>query len=220
MGRRAHLQSVTRRRALVVGGVVAVVAWLVSMAGSALVVRRATPDADALVVLGSHEWERLPVAARIAASQPAAVVLLTEPRQPTVSNCHLCGQRVSWLGALGVPTERVAVLPQHVRNTYDEAVAAREYSTLHRIRRLLVVTSPYHTRRALSVFRNAFKGTDVKVGIYFDESVATPAQWWLHPYDRAYVAYEWAALTWYAVRYGVNPLGEIVSVGAGPVSTL
>jgi uncharacterized SAM-binding protein YcdF (DUF218 family) len=193
-------------RLVLVVAAVAGSAWAVSMAGPLLAVSRNLPDADALLVLGSHEWERLPLAARIAATQPAAVVLLTQPSRPTASNCHLCSERVSWLGELGTPPDRVELLPRRVTNTYDEALAARQYSLMHPIRRLLLVTSPYHARRALAVFRMVFEGADVSIGVRFDDLAATPRGWWRRPYDRAYVAYEWAALTWYAVRHGVNPL--------------
>jgi uncharacterized SAM-binding protein YcdF (DUF218 family) len=73
------------------------------------------------------------------------------------------------------------------------------------LRRLVVVTSPYHTRRSLGVFRKVFHGTDVKIGVEpAANSVARPARWWFGGYDRAYVAYEWAAIAYYAWKYGVG----------------
>lgn len=206
MRRRGRYRRYRVGRVIAVMLVAGALVWGGAHAGAALIVRQRLPSADALVVLGSHEWERLPVAARLAAARPHAVVLLTEPRQASASNCHLCGERVAWLEALGIPATRIEVLPRRVTNTLDEAIAAREYSESHAVRQLLVVTSPYHARRALAVFRTAFKGMDVRIGVNFDESVAVPEQWWRYPYDRAYVAYEWAAVVWYAMRHGVSPL--------------
>ena len=34
-------------------------------------------------------------------------------------------------------------------------------------------------------------------------SPARPDRWWAAPYDRAYVAYEWAAVVYYALRYRI-----------------
>jgi uncharacterized SAM-binding protein YcdF (DUF218 family) len=195
------------RAPLALWGVVLVVTGGVMYgAGAALIVRQSAGPADVLLVLGSHEWERLPAAAKLAALQPESAVWLTKPKHPTISNCHRCADRAEWLAELGVQAERVTVLPRRVSNTFDEAVAAREYASMHPVRTIVVVTSPYHTRRALAVFRTAFEGTNVSVGVSFDEFVAAPRKWWWRPYDRAYVAYEWAALAWYTVRHGVSPL--------------
>ncbi len=72
---------------------------------------------------------------------------------------------------------------------------------------MMVVTSPYHGRRALATFRAVFAGSPTRVGIALalQESGVRPLTWWMHPYDRWYVTYESAALAMYLVRYGVNP---------------
>jgi uncharacterized SAM-binding protein YcdF (DUF218 family) len=186
-----------------------------SRAGSALVVARDVPAPDALVALASHEWERLPALARLASGAPEAVVLLTQPVQPSAANCHLCAERVSWLQALGVTSDRVVVLPRRVGNTRDEAMAVAAYRATHPLGRLVVVTSPYHTRRALAVFASVLGGS-VRLGVHpaTERSPAKPDRWWRASYDRAYVAYEWTALAWYVMRYGVNPL--IPSDAGGP----
>jgi uncharacterized SAM-binding protein YcdF (DUF218 family) len=195
------------RRLVVTGVVFAAVAVPAAGAGSALVVERSLAQPDALVSLASHEWERLPTVARLAQAVPEAVVLLTRPAKPTAANCHLCEQRVSWLEGLGTPADRVLVLSRPVRNTRDEARAVADYRRNHPIETVMVVTSPYHARRALAVFV-AELGSAVQVGVTpaLDDSPAQPRRWWRAPYDRAYVAYEWTALVWYALRYGVSPL--------------
>ena len=68
----------------------------------------------------------------------------------------------------------------------------------------MIVTTPYHTRRALAVFRSVFDGSGVEIGMApASESPARPGRWWTTPYDRWYVAYEWAAIVYYAVKYRV-----------------
>jgi uncharacterized SAM-binding protein YcdF (DUF218 family) len=73
--------------------------------------------------------------------------------------------------------------------------------------RLLIVTSPYHTRRALATFAAVFRSSDITIGIHpaLSSSPAQPASWWRYAYDRKYVRYELAALSWYVVRHGVSP---------------
>jgi uncharacterized SAM-binding protein YcdF (DUF218 family) len=195
---------------LTLAAVCAIPLWLVvARAGTLLVVRYDVSEPDAIVILASHEWERLPEAARLAQHNPTAVILLTQPVAPNGYNCAHCPLRDSWLRAMGVTTNPIVVLPRRVRNTYDEAVAAREYAVRAGYRRVMVVTSPYHTRRALAAFVTVFKGTSVRLGVLpvSSGSVARPKAWLWDHYDRSYVAYEWTALVWYRLKYGVMGFG-------------
>lgn len=180
-------------------------AALLSEGGRVLVVNEPVADVDAIVSLGSHEWERLPLAAELARRNPGATVLLTQPEKVTPFNCHDCSHRVDRLRRAGVPPERVRILPLTVRGTYGEAVATLAFVRRSPVHRLMLVTSPYHTRRALATFRSVLEGTGIQVGIApaTETSEARPERWWMTPYDRYYVAYEWAAIVYYAFKYGV-----------------
>ena len=202
---------VSRRRAvlalaIVFVAVVAVIAVVAGRgAGRALIVTRPIQHPDAILALASHEWERLPEAAARAREWPSARVLLSVPRVVTEHNCHRCAERGDWLVALGVDSSRLRLLPRSVTNTRDEAIAALAFSRRHGVGRLLIVTSPYHTRRALAAFDEVFEGSGVEVGVQPSTaySAARPDRWWRTPYDRWYVRYEWSAIAYYAVRYGI-----------------
>jgi uncharacterized SAM-binding protein YcdF (DUF218 family) len=175
-------------------------------AGSALVVSKDIGAPDAIVMLASHEWERLPAAAELAREYPSSRVLLTTPIVVTRLNCHLCSERPAWLKHEGIAAGRIVQLPPNpISTTYGEALAVRAYAAAHPIYKLTVVTSPYHCRRALHVFEHVLGGTGVAVGVIPASaySIAEPKRWWRHPYDRWYVTYEWAANAEYRVRYGV-----------------
>jgi uncharacterized SAM-binding protein YcdF (DUF218 family) len=190
-------------------GVVVVILLVLSpRAGVALVVNRPVDHPQVIVSLASHEWERLPSAARLAEINPHAVVLLTRPSAPTPESCNRCAERPAWLESLGVSKDRIALAPGGVKNTYDEAIAVREYCRRHDTRRVLVVTSPYHTRRTLATFESVFAHSDTVVGVSpaWVHSLAHPERWWADASDRWYVRYEWAALLWYTVRHQINPL--------------
>jgi uncharacterized SAM-binding protein YcdF (DUF218 family) len=159
-------------------------------------------------MLASHEWERLPATATVARRYPDALVLLTFPPEVTAYNCHRCLERIDWLALEGVHPDRVRSLAG-AANTYDEAVAARRAAMRDGFTRLLVVTSPYHTRRALGTFHRVFSGTGVDVGIVpASPAQGEPERWWRTAYDRYYVRYEWAALLVYWWKYGV-PAGVL-----------
>ena len=194
-----------RRLALALAVALAALWWPVAGAGSRLVVARPAGPPDAIVMLASHEWERLPAAAALARAYPASRVLLTVPVAPSRFNCHLCSERPAWLQREGVAAERIFELPARVSNTYDEALGVRRYVTAHALRRITVVTSPYHSRRAFQVFAHVLAGTAVELGVLpaSASSPADPRRWLWHSYDRAYVSYEWAAILEYRVKYGV-----------------
>ena len=190
---------------------IALVGWGSLDAGRVLVVAKDIGPPDAIVMLASHEWERLPAAAALAREYPSSIVLLTMPIAVTKFNCHLCGERPAWLQHEGVRQDRIVQLaPNPVSTTYGEALAVRAYAAAHPFNKLVVVTSPYHCRRALHVFEHVMQGSGVEVGVLPASaySIAEPARWWRHPYDRWYVAYEWAANIEYRFKYGI-PIGDI-----------
>jgi len=193
-----------RRRHVIAAAALLGSLWIVDAAGPALVVTAGVPEPDAIVMLASHEWERLPAAAALARTHARAQVILTVPESPTYWNCFRCPERVDWLEREGIDRRRIVELSGS-RNTYTEARVVAAHAAAEGLRRILVVTSPYHTRRALAAFRAAFGATAVEVGVSPASSAATPDWWWLHDVDRAYVAYEWAALASYAVRHRMSP---------------
>lgn len=155
---------------------------------------------DAIVMLASHEWERLPAAAEAARRWPGAEVWLTVPPTVTIYNCHRCGERVGWLESLGVRRGRIRELPLAATRrggTWSEAEAARAAATEAGVRSLLVVTTGYHTRRAWWTFQRVFRGLPVELGVagaQAHSAMRADAWWWTRPEDLAYVPYEWAAL--------------------------
>ena len=198
--------GVTRRwrsKRLTLAIVMAALTLLVlKTAGTTLVVDTRIDAPQALLSLGSHEWERLPALADEAHRWQGAAVFLTQPLVPTPHSCHDCPNRPQRLAALGVDRSRVVLLPHRVSNTRDEALAARDECVRRGIRRLLVVSSPYHTLRSRRVFERTFQGTGISVGVIpaTAYSPADPDRWWMGAYDRAYVRYEWAALVYDAIR--------------------
>ena len=190
--------------AIVMAGVLA--AWVARSAGSGLVVELPLTEPDAIVSLGSHEHERLPMAAQLAQANPRAMLLLTRPREVTVHNCEDCEHRIDRLRDLGVVDARVHVLQLSDDSTHGEALVTLAFARAAGIRRLMIVTSPYHTRRALAAFKRVFDGSGVALGVEpaRETSPARPSRWLLGSYDRGYVAYEWIGIAYYMSKYGVR----------------
>ena len=206
-GGNTRRRQVRLRLALAVVGGLVFGAVALLFAGRVLVVSRPLSDPDAIVSLASHEWERLPLTAKLAVEHPRALVLITLPKVVTTYSCHDCDHRLEWLVAAGVDANRIRVLSVATGGTHGEAEACRDFVATMPIGNLLIVTSPYHTRRALAVFSKVLSAAGIQVGVEPATafSLVRPDRWWLLPYDRWYVRYEWGATAYYAIRYGVLP---------------
>lgn len=184
-------------------------AWSAALA---LQVRADPSHADVLVVLaGSSTYvERTHLAARLFKERRAPVILLTNDNEQ--GGWSEAGQRnpffveraIDELVGAGVPHAAIEVIPAAVTSTYDEARALREYAVTHNLRTLLVVTSAYHSRRALWTMRRVFHGSGVEVGLEPAAPAAptpSPALWWLSRRGWKSVAGEYVKLIYYRTHY-------------------
>lgn len=194
--------------------VLALALWslLAWVAARALIVSVELERADALVVLsGSGAYvERTARAAQLLKDGRAPKIVLTndsmigpwsqeEERNPTFTE-----RAVTELRRAGVPPERIEILPQPVANTYDEAVLVRQYAASHGLRSILVVTSSYHSRRALWTLRRVFEGSNVEIGLDAvapGQQLPRPFIWWLKPFGWRMVALEYLKIIYYFFHY-------------------
>ena len=186
--------------------------WLVSWLGARwLIVRAPLERADAIVVLSGSATlrERVEHAARLYDEKRAPKILLTtDNRQGGWSrseqrNLYFHEIAIRQLSRLGVPTESVEVVTPPVDSTWDEATVLRDYAKAHNLRSILIVTSSYHSRRALFTFRNFFADTGTQVGIDPVETgiqTPRPATWWLHQRGWELVLVEYLKLIYYLCR--------------------
>ncbi len=184
------------------------VAW---GAARGLVVRAESGRADALVVLsGSAAYaERAAEAARLYREGRAPLVLLTDDgvrggwSEAEQRNPRFVELAAAELRRGGVPAESIKVLDARPTSTYDEAEAVRAYAAERGLRSLVVVTSAYHSRRALWTWRRVFRGSGVEVGLEPAEGARTPGAWtwWLSAAGWRQVAGEYAKMFYYAARY-------------------
>ena len=102
----------------------------------------------------------------------------------------------------GVPASAITVLGDApVTSTADEARAVRNHLLEHPARRLLLVTSDYHTRRARFAFRRALSGLGVEVlAVGAPHDTFGDRDWWRS--ESGLVAYfeEYVKLLYYVVR--------------------
>ncbi|HEX6625537.1 MAG TPA: YdcF family protein [Pyrinomonadaceae bacterium] len=203
----------TGRRALA-GVLLLLVAWelLAWGAARALMVRADIERADAVVVLsGSTSYvERARWAARLFREGRAPRVVLTNDgrrggwSQSEERNPFFVERAVEELSRAGVPRGLIEVLPETVAGTHDEAVLLREYAASKGLRSVCVVTSAYHSRRALWTLRRAFEGSAVEVGLSAPPPgglTPSPATWWFSASGWQVVAGEYLKFIYYWLYY-------------------
>jgi uncharacterized SAM-binding protein YcdF (DUF218 family) len=152
--------------------------------------------ADAAVVLaGDPDYERTKTAVRLLLTGQVGLLILTggEPG-PGDSSTSL---RDVALRA-GVPAERIRI-EQVSHSTYGSMVAIRPILEQERIRSVVVVTSPYHQRRAFWTARRTLQGVEV-LSRPAEPSGWRPEWWWKTRWGRRIVFGEYARLAYYVLR--------------------
>ena len=184
-------------------------AWV---AAEALIVSSELAHAHALVVLGgsSTYLERTHRAAQLFHEGRAPRIILTndnlrsgwsaeEERNPLFVE-----RATAELVRLGVPREKIEVVPGQVSTTYDEAVRVHDYARERRLQSILIVTSAYQSRRALWTFRRVFKGSNIAVGldpVAPGEQSPSASTWWRYRLGWKLVPGEYVKMIYYRIRY-------------------
>lgn len=79
-------------------------------------------------------------------------------------------------------TEGKITIIEGSSNTFTDAELVEKYCRAHKIKSVLVVTDPYHTRRASLIFNERFARTDVQVRTVssdeFGNRLSPSGQWW------------------------------------------
>lgn len=177
-----------------------------------LIVKSELASADAIVVLsGSSTYlERADWAAKLYSEGRAPAVILTNDR--LISGWDRVEERNPYFYELaarelqkrGVPESKIQVVSDIALGTYEESLGLRDYATAHKLKRLLVVTSAYHTRRALWSMRHACEGSGIQIGIDGPPpgwQTPSSSTWWWHRWGWKVVAGEYGKLIYYVMRY-------------------
>jgi len=105
--------------------------------------------------------------------------------------------------SMGIPRDAIVIPDRRHDSTAAEAITLRELAARHRWRRVLVVTSNYHLRRAAFAVRRELRGTGVEVtmrGSRYDP--LRPERWWSRRAEIRWVASEVPKLAAYLFGLG------------------
>ena len=153
---------------------------------------------DAVVVLsGGTGDERLAEAAKIYHNNYAEWIILTEvgdsgedgPSPATSAAKELL------VSQYGVPDQVIIITDRHVSSTWSEARVVMKLMLREGLQSCIVVTDPFHTRRASVVFREEFQPRGLTMYVYPAGSHWYAAStWWISPEGRDATIREYAKL--------------------------
>lgn len=183
-------------RKLALLAAVVVVVLLILNAGRVLVIRDLR-QADAIVVLNGESDRRPALGVELFRQGYARRIVLDVSQDGHVY--HLTQAQIAEAYIRTLPPEiagSVSVCATSAQSTREEAGQVRRCLDAAGARSVLVVTSEYHTRRAVSVFRHVFPDRSVGVaGAVEPEEFGV--RWWRHRQWAKTTVEEWTRLLWW-----------------------
>ncbi len=179
---------------------------LTRAAGFLVVANDPLQPADVLFVLNGDYNTRPFRAADLYRQGLAPAVVIAQSANQPVQNLGLLQNETSIAVAamekLGIPSEKIVVLPGGVTSTYDEALALRRYVQEKGLHTVILVTSAFHTRRARWIISKELAGLGVTLQVSpvpyggFDA-----ANWWKSEDGLVTVNNEYVKLLYYYWKY-------------------
>lgn len=158
--------------------------------GNFLVIRDPLIPVDAVIAVSGDGAERTFTASALLQQGYAHWLILSGSRGGAARGGATAAMLRMALGA-GIPRDQILVDDQ-ASSTYDNARNSAQLMRVHGLRRAILVTSPYHTRRAAWIFRPEFSRQGLKVRVYAaEESFFEVRQWWMRDQDRGLVVREY-----------------------------
>ncbi len=150
-------------------------------------------NAEAIVLLGGGSHERYERAARLFKDHAAPRIIVSG-----YGDCEI--NRYLLINA-GVPAKAIA-LENQSRTTRENAQFTIKLLREQKVKRVILVTSWYHSRRALACFRHYAP----EIKFYSRPSYFASARAdWAHARTGSRIRLEYAKLAGYWIRYGVCP---------------
>ena len=191
--RRSLLLPVTIVFLLLAGLVFLTRSWWLPGIGWGLVLDQGPEKADLAVVLGGDLWGlRISKAGDLVRQGYVPEVLVSGP--PGFYDQHECEPEIAFAVRRGYPAAWFIPFPDEARSTKDEAAMLLPELRRRQVRRVLLVTSDYHSRRAARIFRAAEHASGAGIEIRMvtsPDKEFRPATWWQTRQGRKIAFDEW-----------------------------
>lgn len=175
--------------------------WLGAM-GDFLVAREPLTASDTIIVLAGNSIYRSQYGATLYQQGLAPrVIVSNEPVRTHGFDSTWLELKQLGLSKIGVPDDAIVPIPEVSGSTFEEAQHSRDIMQREGWHSAILVTDPFHTRRALLTFRSVFDPVGLTV-------LPAPAEgskyqtdgWWKDPDRGIRVIQEWIKLPYYLVK--------------------
>jgi uncharacterized SAM-binding protein YcdF (DUF218 family) len=168
--------------------------WLVASSAGFLIVDH-PEKSDAILVLAGETEQRPARALELLNEGYATRAVFDVPADPKVYGTTYLQLAQDW--AKAQPSASALVIcPTHGLSTKAETLDAAECLRKLGVRSVLVVTSDFHTRRALSIFRRQDPEWTFSVAAAYD-ATQFGVQWWRHRQWAKTNVDEWLRMFWW-----------------------
>jgi uncharacterized SAM-binding protein YcdF (DUF218 family) len=151
--------------------------WLAFL-GEALISDEQPFKADAIVVLaGDGTGERISRAVELVRQQWAPVIVVSSPGMVFEGPEGELG--INWAVKKGAQREWFLLLNHVADSTREEAVGIAAECHSRGFKKVLLVTSDFHTHRAGMILRNVASGVELRT-VASKTAIYNPKSWWKH----------------------------------------
>jgi hypothetical protein len=190
------MNSANRRKTwILVLIVLAVLAIFARNAGQILVIDAPEPS-DVIVVLAGETDRRPAHALELLNKGLAPRVVIDVPAQTKVYDTMQIDIAKQYVQRL-TQADAISICPIWGLSTRAEAHDVANCLANQPVRRILIVTSDFHTRRALSIFRHELRGKSFSTGAAHDDT-QFGTRWWTHRQWAKTFFDEWIRLFWWS----------------------
>lgn len=167
----------------ILAGLIVVVIAVMAGVGFVLSPQDELVASDAIVVVSGGETDqRVAEGVKLYQAGWAGMLIMSGAARDAKASNAVAMKRMAV--AAGVPVEKI-LTEEKSMNTFENAKYVREIIETNKFNRLILVTSPYHQRRASLVFAKALEGLPVKIINHSSlDSAWRKNGWWLDLWAR------------------------------------
>jgi len=182
---------VFRKLSLFLGVIIVVAVGCIIGVGFYLSPQDTLSTSDAIVVVsGGETSQRVAEGVKLYKADLAKVLIMSGASRDAKDSNAAAMKRMAINS--GIPADKI-ITEEKSMNTFENGAYVRDIIEQNKFNRLILVTSPYHQRRAALVFSKALKGLPVKIINHSSlDSAWRKNGWWLDGWARA--------LTWSEVK--------------------
>ena len=169
--------------------------FVLTRAAEMLVNKDEMKPADVIVVLAGEEEERVLYGVKLFKDDWAKKDRIIMAGGPLVWKYTWASLMKEQAESLGIPGKKI-LLEDKSRSTEEDALYTKEILKKNGFKSIILVTSPYHSRRASLIFKRVL-GSEFKIiSAPSDEAWFSVDNWWKKRRDRSAVLNEFSKYLW------------------------